>query len=201
MENTCTVVYKIDFHSYWHIGSGLSGNTYADLLVLKNDEFLPFIPGKTLKGLLREAAELLMPALNDDFPDDFIKVVFGRSPDDDNLRNETYTSEGISFFSNAQLPENIAKEIITSNDFRNILYKTISSTALDKEGIAKTNSLRQFEVCVPLTLFGMVHQFPSDEKFIQALKYCLSYIKRMGLQRNRGFGNCTLSLFKSDNIQ
>jgi hypothetical protein len=142
-----------------------------------------------------------MPALNDDFPDDFINVVFGRSPEDENLRNETYTSEGISFFSNAQLPENIAKEIITSNDFRNILYKTISSTALDKEGIAKTNSLRQFEVCVPLTLFGMVHQFPSDEKFIQALKYCLSYIKRMGLQRNRGFGNCTLSLFKSDNIQ
>jgi hypothetical protein len=93
------------------------------------------------------------------------------------------------------------KEIMTKDDFRNILYKTISSTALDEGGIAKTNSLRQIEVCVPLTLFGMVHQFPSSEKYMQALKYCFSYIKRMGLQRNRGFGNCTLSLFKSDNIQ
>ena len=34
------ISYKIEFHSNWHIGSGLSGNSYADLLVLKNNDHL-----------------------------------------------------------------------------------------------------------------------------------------------------------------
>ena len=52
--------YQIEFFSQWHCGSGLSAGADIDLLVIKDKEGMPFIPGKTLKGLIREAVENLV---------------------------------------------------------------------------------------------------------------------------------------------
>jgi len=49
--------YKIEFFTDWHCGSGLSSGADLDLLVIKDKDKLPFIPGKTIKGLVREAVE------------------------------------------------------------------------------------------------------------------------------------------------
>ena len=51
------ITYNIDFFSEWHCGSGLSGGATTDALLIKDKHNLPFIPGKTIKGLLREAVE------------------------------------------------------------------------------------------------------------------------------------------------
>ena len=48
---------KIEFFSPWHCGSGLSAGADADSLVIKDTNGLPYIPGKTIKGLIREAVE------------------------------------------------------------------------------------------------------------------------------------------------
>ena len=48
---------KIQFFSPWHCGSGLSAGADTDALVIKNPQGLPFVPGKTIKGLVREALE------------------------------------------------------------------------------------------------------------------------------------------------
>ena len=48
---------KIQFFSPWHCGSGLSAGADTDALVIKNPQGLPFVPGKTIKGLVREAVE------------------------------------------------------------------------------------------------------------------------------------------------
>lgn len=42
---------KIEFFSPWHCGSGLSAGADADSLVIKDTNGLPYIPGKTIKGL------------------------------------------------------------------------------------------------------------------------------------------------------
>jgi len=47
--------YKIKILSDWHIGSGLDSATDVDALVLKDDNKLPYIPGKTIKGLIKDA--------------------------------------------------------------------------------------------------------------------------------------------------
>ena len=52
--------YQIEFFSQWHCGSGLSAGADIALLVIKDKEGMPFIPGKTLKGLIREAVENLV---------------------------------------------------------------------------------------------------------------------------------------------
>ncbi len=43
---------KIEFFSPWHCGSGPSAGADADSLVIKDINGLPFIPGKTIKGLI-----------------------------------------------------------------------------------------------------------------------------------------------------
>ena len=50
------ITFKITFFSEWHCGSGLSSGSDLDALVIKDKDNFPFIPGKTLKGLIREAA-------------------------------------------------------------------------------------------------------------------------------------------------
>ena len=45
----------VEILSYWHAGSGLGRGADLDALVLRNGDDLPYLPGRTLKGLLREA--------------------------------------------------------------------------------------------------------------------------------------------------
>ena len=50
-------VLKLTFESDWHIGSGagIPGNVARQ--VLRGAGGLPYVPGKTLTGILRDAAE------------------------------------------------------------------------------------------------------------------------------------------------
>ena len=52
--------YQIELHTWWHCGSGQSAGADVDALVIKDKNGMPFIPGKTIKGLLRDAAEELI---------------------------------------------------------------------------------------------------------------------------------------------
>jgi CRISPR/Cas system CMR subunit Cmr4 (Cas7 group RAMP superfamily) len=54
-----TIEYQIEFFSEWHCGSGLAAGADVDALVVKDKDKLPFVPGKTIKGLIREAADVL----------------------------------------------------------------------------------------------------------------------------------------------
>ena len=70
-----TIKYEIEFFSNWHCGSGLAAGADVDALVIKDNNGLPYVPGRTLKGLLREAATIL-------FADkELIGTIFGISGD------------------------------------------------------------------------------------------------------------------------
>ena len=45
--------YSIEFFSYWHCGSGLAAGADVDELAIKDGDGLPYVPGRTVKGLLR----------------------------------------------------------------------------------------------------------------------------------------------------
>ncbi len=183
-----TLIYQIDFFDYWHAGTGLVSGANSDASVQKDKEDRPFIPGKTLKGLLREAAETLQILGNEKITDNFIKEVFGER----NLDNEETSGtkrlekEAKSFFSNATLSANLQEKIKKKN--AKFLYQQIASTAIEKNGQAKDYSLRSVEVTVPLVLYASIHNF--DRNHQEAMNDCLKWIKRMGLNRNRGLGRC-----------
>ena len=53
-----TINYELKFFDYWHVSSGLSGGAALDSYAVKNSAGLPYVPGKTINGVVRAAAEL-----------------------------------------------------------------------------------------------------------------------------------------------
>jgi len=163
--------YKITFLDYWHLSSGLSAGARFDSIVTKDENDIPYIPGKTIKGLIKEQYEKLK------YPN--IEELFGKEGVD----------EGELYFSNAYIDED-EKNQITNNNLQNYLYDVIASTKIDKNGIAVDDSLREIEVVVPLTLYAEI--IGADENITKAFK-C---VKQMGLNRNRGLGRCKIEVVK-----
>lgn len=185
------VIYKVQFFDYWHTGSGLAGSTYADSIVNKNAEGLPLIPGKTAKGLLREAAQELNRIDNTIISDDFILNVFGKKTDKDEEE-----VAALSFFSSLTLSEKLSQAIIDKKS-QDALYHVISSTAINNDnGQASEGSLRQLEVTIPLTLYGVIENVPNNGNYETQLIHCFNWIKQLGLNRNRGLGRCQFSIVK-----
>lgn len=189
-----TITYQIEFFTLWHVSSGLSGSTYADLLVNKTDKGLPYIPGKTLKGLLREAAECLNELNSDYVSVEFIQDLFGENPRKGDTEEETFSKEAKCFFSNAYLSQHLTTAIPEQQI--KYLYQVVASTAIDDNGLAKGGSLRQLEVTVPLNLYANIEHFPDKEDYTHQLEHCLKWVKRMGLNRTRGLGRCHFSILK-----
>jgi hypothetical protein len=164
------IKYEIEFLDYWHLSSGLSGGAKLDSIVVKDKNNLPFISGKTIKGLTKEMAYELGDS-------NFVDRCFGKEG----------TKAGECFFSNATIKDDIKKQII-DNDLAENLYDVVASTSIGKNSIAEDNSLREIEVVVPLTLSGEIDGLPSE--FEEQMMDSLSLIKRVGLNRNRGLGRC-----------
>lgn len=179
--------YKITFHTYWHCGSGLAAGADVDALVIKDKHELPFLPGKTIKGLLREAVEELRGFQGKACDKDFLDI-FGYFDED---KNEMIKSK--TFFSNAVLGEKEKNAIITNNATR-YLYHNIANTAIESNGIAKEYSLRKTEVVVPCDLEGEILNIPSSAK--EEIIVALKYIKRLGQHRNRGLGRCSIQVIE-----
>ena len=165
--------YKIEFLDYWHLSSGLSAGAKLDSLVVKDSHNIPYVPGKTIKGLVREMAELLEN-------ETFVKECFGVEGVD----------MGVCYFANASLDDTVKKEIY-SNRLQSNLYDEIASTKIE-DGMAVDHSLREIEVVVPLTLYGEIIDVPTH--YIDDMTRALKMIKRMGLNRNRGLGRCQLEV-------
>jgi len=165
--------YKIEFLDYWHLSSGLSAGAKLDSSVVKDSHNIPYVPGKTIKGLVREMAKLLGK-------ERFVKECFGAEG----------VEMGACYFANASLDEAVKKEI-HSNRLQSNLYDEIASTKIE-EGMAVDHSLREIEVVVPLTLYGEIADVPTE--YVDDMTRALKMIKRMGLNRNRGLGRCQLEV-------
>jgi len=171
------LTYKLTFLSDWHCGSGLSGGAEADATVIKDDRNLPYIAGKTIKGLLKEALEDMAEV--NKCAKDVINAIFGIEAYDNNDKK--------AFFSNATLSKDEQKDITPAlSDF---LYHNIASTQIKANSTAKENSLRVIEVCIPIALEGKITEIASQEQ-IDLLTNALKWVRHLGVNRNRGLGRC-----------
>lgn len=176
------IKYTIQLHSYWHCGSGLAAGADVDLLVIKDADGLPYIPGKTIKGLVREAVdEFLSLCSIEEWPEGY-QETFGYFDDKDDKRKSD------SFFGNAGLNESEATEI-KKNGLQKYLFTSIASTAINKDGVAKEHSLRKMQVTLPCVLEGTIENVP--EAMHETIVKAFGMIKNLGAGRNRGLGRCT----------
>ncbi|WP_095499166.1 RAMP superfamily CRISPR-associated protein [Paraferrimonas haliotis] len=183
---------SIDMQSFWHIGSGEEGGAYADALTLKSAQSLPYIPGKSLKGRLRDAFELA--AQNGWFSAEFTTVLFGQE-------GEALNTAGLIRVSSATL-SNEESQYIVQNQGQSLLYRTLQSTAIDsKTGTAKDGSLRAIEVALPMTLTAHIslnqshplYDAQQHSHYLTALAQASKLINSLGAKRTRGLGECSFT--------
>lgn len=179
------IKYEIQFHTDWHCGSGLSAGADVDALVIKDSDNLPYVPGKTIKGLVREAITEVAHVKG--IHEDKIDEAFGKENE-----SEKDGVRGSLFFTDAVLDQHERRTILSEGGLTGFMYRSLASTALDSDGTAKPHSLRKIQVTVPCLLKGEILNVPND--MIEAIKDSLKFIKRLGQNRNRGLGRCTFTV-------
>jgi hypothetical protein len=178
---------KIELFSEWQCGSGLASGADVDLLAIKDTQGFPIIPGRTLKGLLADAAAQLAALSTDEDRKAswtlFKDTCFGKQNED----AQKTTESGCLFVANAGLGP-ATREAITNPS---LLFRKRAGTAIDENGQAKEHTLRRIEVAIPMTLYAVIDGCP--DAYESHLKKCLQWVKHLGSQRNRGFGRCQIS--------
>ncbi|MCL4481508.1 MAG: RAMP superfamily CRISPR-associated protein, partial [Bacteroidetes bacterium] len=183
-----TIKYTIKFFSEWHAGSGLTSGSDLDALVIKDKKGLPYIPGRTLKGLIKEAAIEIETLVKNE--DNFIKTVFGfssKKPNDKTEENDPeefgVTEKGECFFSNAKLSDKLYTASV-EKELAPFYYRSISSTAINgQSGVAEKHSLRRMQTTIPCVLEAEISNV--NEEYKDQIEACFKWIKRLGQNRNR----------------
>ena len=184
---------KIDIQSYWHPGTGSGRGADVDAIVYRDADGLPRLPGKSLKGVLRNAVSRWEQFTQSQAEPSLADQLFGAGADDSD------TWFGLIRVSDAVLADDIYYYLKQDKNLATGLYRTMHSTAIDHgTGVATNKSLRGIEAVIPLTLYATLEEVPSAKYKIpnwhEKLKPTLSLIQAVGAHRSRGLGRAVVSL-------
>jgi CRISPR/Cas system CSM-associated protein Csm3 (group 7 of RAMP superfamily) len=203
----------IEMLDLWQAGSGRGEGKHLDSVPVLDAQGLPFLPGRTVKGLLRDAVWHLenIEALSQwspFAPDTSLTVwLFGSRDSLDNAEDTTrqtrYTSTpGSIWVSDAKLSPGIRDALTdttTSLALRGALFHDTFSTAIDeKTGQAKNQTLRSKRVCVPMVLTATLES--SHAEGLEIIETALPLIDALGSQRTRGLGRCVWTLERKSQL-
>lgn len=187
----------IDIHSWWHPGSGRSGGAVVDATAHRDANGLPVLPGRHLKGLLRDALECAENwnwAGHAGLPE----RLFGNRTGNAGAHPP---QPGCLRVSDGRLPEDTAAYLANHQTGRTLIPKLFHSqfaTAVDHDsGTALDHSLRGIEVVVPLQLAARIEPLPGripPEDWSERLAEVLPLIRAVGAGRHRGLGRAELAL-------
>ena len=184
---------KIDIQSYWHPGTGSGRGADVDAIVYRDAEGLPRLPGKSLKGVLRNAVSRWEHFTQSASETSLADQLFGAGADDGD------TWFGLIRVSDAVLADDVCHYLKQDQSLTTGLYRTMHSTAIDHgTGVATNKSLRGIEVVIPLTLYATLNEVPSAKFKIpnwhKLLEPALPLIQAVGAHRSRGLGRAVVSL-------
>lgn len=194
-----------EFQSYWHIGEGSEAGSYADALMKKDDVGLPFVPGKSVKGVLRQAFSTASENLwFGEYSATLVNRLFGEQG------NKGIEAQGLLQISSARLLPQERAFFNNKKEDRKLLFTVLQSTAIDAHtGVAKEGSLRSIEVAVPVTLQAKLTVNPNhpdfsglaeilESQFAHWLDLSLSLISELGAKRHRGLGKVVITAEAND---
>jgi CRISPR/Cas system CSM-associated protein Csm3 (group 7 of RAMP superfamily) len=173
------------------MGTGSGMGPALDAAVAKSDAGLPVIPGKTVKGLLREAVMLAEEC--GQIAAGMTVRLFGSQT---NLEDRFSSEPGILSFTDATLGTAMESWAKTEEgkglaaDF----YSQIASTAIDSNGLADEKTLRVSEVTIPLTLTSTVSTDAAHTSWLPILQTSAPLLREIGSHRHRGLGRVSISV-------
>lgn len=189
-----------DILSYWHAGSGSGQGADLDAVVVKSPGGVPYLPGKTVKGLCREAMETLadlervdarqvLAWFGGNAPE---PLVGGERPEQVPSAGRYATQSGALRFSNA-VPD-IDDEWARANPSAiSVLYAELAATKIADNGLADNKTLRKIEVAIPLTLTATV-EADDDNGWVKKLEEAAPLIRALGSHRRRGLGRVNVTV-------
>ncbi len=189
----------IRLQNYWHAGTGRGLGAAVDAAAYRDADDLPALPGRHLKGLLRDALEQAQawgwPGHADGI---LLHSLFGQRTESVNAGQ--IPASGLLRVSDARLPEALCAWLgqEAQRSQRAALFRVLQSTAVDdRTGSAKDHSLRGIEVVVPLDLQARIEPLPGatpPADWIERLREVLPLVPAVGGHRTRGLGRALLTL-------
>ncbi len=200
----------VEFTSDWHVGTGAGRSGDVDRLIAREtvrvDDSdpveVPFLPAKTLTGILRDAAERLAFGLDrgtDQGPwSDYVRWMFGRA----DQRAALSIRPG-------HLSDALVVELSEDRTALEGLTTTRASTAIDPvTGTAAEHTLRTIEVGRPGTVFNAVWDLDDaraptvtvkgEERAVDAARFlatAAALVDGIGAKRRRGLGRCVIEVW------
>jgi len=184
---------KIDIQSYWHPGTGSGRGSDVDAVTHRDAQGLPLLPGKTLKGILRDAVSRWEQFTKTSNAPSLAEQLFGAGADAD----EKWL--GSVRVSDAVLADDVRYYLLEDKKLVTGLYRNIHATAIEHDtGTAVNKSLRGIEVIVPLTLYATLDEVPNAPHKVanwqKTIEQSLGLIQAVGAHRTRGLGRAVVTL-------
>lgn len=184
----------IELHAYWHCGVARGSGALLDARTARDARGLPCVPGRHLKGLLREAVEQAASWGWEDAGS--AKLLFGARaaenpadvPQPGTLRVDTAVLDAA-----VDVHAWLASE--AGRGPRTELFRTLHVTAMNDDGVAQDQTLRALEVAIPLRLRAAVYPRPGwapPAEWTRSVRAALPLVQAIGAGRTRGLGRCTI---------
>lgn len=181
---------KITLKSDLICGSGTAFSNVIDTDVIFDEYGFPYIPARRIRGLIKEAANEY--AQFDSSKKDLEERLFGEENSHHFvLRNATLDNvntmrKEINGLSRDQ------KRYVNTNAVLSYYTTLRNQTRINNEGIAEDNSLRTSRAIKRGNVFYAPIEFEKEDK--EELEKLLVFVKHMGVNRTRGFGDVVMCL-------
>ena len=197
------------FDSDWHVGSGAGIPGSVDRQVLRDEEGFPYVPGKTLTGILRDAAEWIADtrdaAEKGNKWKNALIGLFGEQPESHGGTSGGFASGAAVGIGSAELSQDLRNYIqelrkASGPDLRAALFTVRPGVKIDRAtGRALEDHLFSTERVRGCTLYAPVKYLrgPLSEDEEKLLEDAVKAVRRLGGKRRRGGGRCRLDRFNA----
>jgi CRISPR-associated protein Csx10 len=206
---------RLTMESDWHVGSGMGRPGSVDRLIARDADDLPYVPGKTLHGIWRDACERLCRALDGGEVGGWSRLVdrlFGSQPAlglDDLTSHHANAAEvpipAAVQIRAARIRPSLRKQLVGSDQrLRSCLTFVKPGVKIDaRSGAAMADFLRFEELGRKGTVLeAECCLFGSDQSTTVLARALLAasslLVERLGGKRRRGLGRCRLDILSQD---
>jgi CRISPR-associated protein Csx10 len=199
------MIITIQMLSDWHIGSGTGRPGDVDRLIQRDAQGLPYIPAKTLTGILRDGCELVAAGLDEADSGvwhECLEYIFGSQPvlADQDAGVKAPLPAALTVRS-AHLPLSLQSALHGRTELKSAMTFVKPGVAIDYEnGTARPDCLRFEEMTrwgCTLTAEYVLHLNTLEKSTQLAVAALLqagtAMVERLGAKRRRGAGKCQIS--------
>lgn len=204
---------RITFTSDWIVGSGRGRAGGIDATVRRDSLGLPYVPAKTLTGMLRDGAERCATLLdratssgqdgqseNESSWLDWVEWLFGGQTNDGGpLQNAQLSVRP------ARLSPQLRDAIATHELMESLTNLKASTRVSEKTGTAEDGSLRVEERAIAGLILEAPFSIDAPDKAAEAIALALLVVasietKRIGGNRRRGAGTCSVEVSRDGKV-